>query len=313
MNDNGTLQLPPQASDYAQGVDSLYYFIFWGCMVFFVIIVALSAFFILKYRRREGDTYRPSPTHNTPLEIAWSVIPMGLLLVVFFWGFEGYLDAHIAPAGATEYYVTGKQWLWEIRGPEGGATVNDMYVEVNKPVKVILTSTDVIHSFFVPAFRVKMDAYPNQYTTLWFEPNRTGDFDIFCTEYCGDEHSGMIGKVHVLSASDYETYLKEASGPGDKTPEEWGAELYTKNACVTCHSADGAAGAGPTFKGIWGTQEPLADGTTVLVDENYIRESILEPGAKVVSGFQPVMPTYTGILDDEQISALIAYIKSLGE
>jgi len=278
MNELGTLQLPPQASTIAGDVDSLYYFIFWGCMAFFVLIVALCAFFVMKYRRRSEDEIGSGPSHNTPLEVTWTVVPLVLVMVVFFWGFRSYMEMHTAPAGALEYYVTGKQWLWQVNHPTGAVEVNNMYVPVDEPVKVILQSEDVIHSFYVPAFRVKMDAYPNQYTTLWFEATRTGDYDLFCAEYCGEQHSQMKGKVHVLSRKDYDAWVASTSGP--KEGEDltvWGEKMYTKNACVTCHSLDGSKRTGPTFKGIWGTDVTLSDGTTVVVDENYVRSSILDP------------------------------------
>jgi len=311
MNDNGTLQLPPQASTQAADVDALYYFIFWGCMVFFVIIVALMAWFVIRYRRREGVPYLHSASHNTPLEIVWSVIPLFLVMIVFVWGFKGYMVAHASPGNALEYYVTGKQWLWQINHPTGAVEVNEMFVPVHQPAKVILQSSDVIHSFYVPDFRVKMDAYPNQYTTLWFEANRTGDFNLFCAEFCGREHSGMIGKVHVLSQADYDKWVEENETPLEGDPAEIGAKLYVKYTCVTCHTTDGSKLTGPSFKGIWGHEQPLADGSSVIVDENYVRESILDPTAKVVAGFQPVMPTFTGVVKPEHIDFLIAFIKSL--
>ena len=311
MNDNGTMQLPPQASTVAPDVDALYYFIFWGCMVFFVIIVALLAWFAFRYRRREGVPYLHSASHNTPLEITWSIVPLILVMIVFVWGFRGYMLAHASPGNAIEYYVTGKQWLWQINHPTGTVEVNEMYVPVNQPVKVILQSTDVIHAFFVPDFRVKMDAYPNQYTTLWFEATRTGDFDLFCAEYCGREHSGMLGKIHVLSRAEYDKWVESTEVPMDGDPVTIGKTLYAKYTCNTCHSADGTKLVGPSFQGIWGRQEQMADGSTITVDENYIRESILNPGAKVVAGYQPVMPTFTGLVKPEHIDFLIAYIRSL--
>jgi cytochrome c oxidase subunit 2 len=311
MNDTGTLQLPPQASTVAPDVDALYYFIFWGCTAFFVLIVGLAAFFAVKYRRRPGDTYRPSPSHNTPLEITWTVVPLLLVMIVFVWGFRGYMKMHTAPGQALEYNVIGKQWLWQINHPGGAVEVNQMYVPVDRPVRLLLQSEDVIHSFYVPDFRVKMDAYPNQYTSMWFEATRIGDFDLFCTEYCGNEHSAMIGKVHVLSQVDFDRWLEEAApGPGDD-PVAFGERLFKSKACNTCHSIDGSRLTGPTFQGLFGRQESLADGSTVIADENYIRRSILEPQAQITAGYDPVMPTYSGILRPQDIDALIEYIKTL--
>lgn len=312
MNELGTLQLPPQASTHAPGVDALYYFIFWGCTVFFLLVVGLAAYFAIRYRRREGDAYRPSASHNTPLEITWTVIPLLLVMVVFVWGFDGYMDMHVTPGHAAEYHVTGKQWLWQITHPNGEVSVNEMYVPVGKPVKLILQSTDVIHSFYVPDFRIKMDCYPNQYTTMWFEATRTGDFDIFCTEYCGASHSGMIGKVHVLSEADFERWEESVSGPKEGEPlADYGRKMYEKKACITCHSLDGSKMTGPSFLGLFGRTEQFADGSSAVADENYIRESILEPQARIVAGYQPIMPTYTGLLKPVELDALIEFLKTV--
>ncbi len=311
MNGNGTLQLPPQASTLASQVDALYYFIFWGSVFFFILIVGLSTIFVLKYRRREGQALQKVSSHNTPLEIAWTAIPLALVILVFVWGFKGYMSMSVAPGNAVEYKVVGKKWLWQITHPNGVTAVNEMTVPLGQPVKVLLRSEDVIHSFYIPAFRVKQDAVPNRYTTLWFEPTVAGTYDLFCTEYCGAGHSGMVGKVHVLTPAEYEEWLAASGGPAEgQTPAEWGAQLYESKACITCHSIDGSRKTGPSFKGVFGHDVELADGTTVKADENYIRQSILDPGSQVVAGFQPVMPTYQGTLKSEEIDALIEFIKS---
>lgn len=305
-----TVQMPPQASTIAPEVDALYYFIFWGSVFFFVLIAGLATFFLFRYRRREGRKRRPRSYHNTPLEVAWTLIPFALTMVVFIWGFKGYLDLSIAPAFSMDYHVTGKKWLWEIKHPNGLTAINEMTVPVGKPVKIILKSDDLIHSFFVPAFRIKQDAIPNRYTTMWFEATMPGEYDIFCTEFCGSGHSRMLGKVRVLPQEEWERWKGE-TGVRDTTLTlpEWGAELYTKNACNTCHSLDGSTLPGPTFKGLFGRQEQLADGSTVTVDEEYIRQSILDPNADLVSGFQPVMPPYAGTLTPDDIDALVEFIK----
>jgi cytochrome c oxidase subunit 2 len=311
MNGNGTLQLPPQASTVAPDIDALYYFIFWGCAFFFLLIVGFSLFFIFKYRRREGQTLPERPHHNTRLEVTWTVIPTILVMIVFVWGFRGYMTLSVAPRHAIEYYVTGKTWLWEIKHPNGQVAINEMTVPVNKPVKVILKSDDLLHSFYIPAFRVKQDAVPNRYQTLWFEATIPGDYDIFCTEYCGSGHSQMRATVHVLDDAAWQEWEKKAGGkPEDMPLEVWGGQLYTSKACVTCHTVDGSVLTGPSFKGLFGTEERLADGSTITVDEEYIRKSIVDPAAQVTAGFQPVMPTYSGLLEPEDIDALIAFIKA---
>ncbi len=308
---NGTFQMPPQASTMAHQVDSLYYFIFWGSVFFFLLIVGLSLIFVLKYRRRPGQTMAPRASHNTPLEVTWTVIPLALVILVFVWGFKGYMALAVSPGGALEYHVTAKQWLWQIQSPDGETSVNEMTVPVDQPVKVILRSEDVIHSFYVPAFRVKQDAIPNRYTTLWFQATATGDYDLFCTEYCGTGHSGMLGKIHVLSPADFEKYKESSAGPAaGMSLADYGAQLYKQKACITCHSLDGSRKTGPSFKGVFGHKVEFADGSSTTADENYVRQSILDPTSQVVAGFEPVMPTFQGLLKPNQIDALIEFIKA---
>jgi len=212
-----------------------------------------------------------------------------------------------------EIKATGQKWFWTFDYQNGANSINDLYVPVGEPVKLLMSSQDVIHSFFVPDFRVKMDVLPNRYTITWFEAINVGEYDIYCTEYCGKGHSEMLGKVMVLSKEDYSLWLEKAAIdiPEGVSLEEAGAELYQTKACITCHSIDGKPGVAPSFLGLFGSTEKLADGSEILVDENYIRESILNPQAKVTLGYQPVMPTYQGVLKDRQIDALIAYLKSL--
>jgi len=308
---NSTFQMPPQASTMASQVDSLYYFIFWGSAFFFLLIVGLSTIFVIRYRRRAANQLAPRAHHNTPLEVAWTLIPLALVMVVFVWGFRGFMAIHVPPANSLDYYVTGKQWLWQIQHPNGETAINEMTVPLGQPVKVILKSEDVLHSFYVPAFRVKQDVLPNRYTVLWFQATMPGDFDLFCTEYCGTGHSAMLGKVHVLTGPQWDEWQKSTGGKPEEMPlAEWGEKLYKSKACVTCHSLDGTVKTGPSFKGIFGHEVELSDGSRITVDEDYIRQSILEPQSQVVSGFQPVMPTYTGTLTPDDIDALVAFIKS---
>jgi len=308
---NATFQMPPQASTMASQVDTLYYFIFWGSAFFFLLIVGLSTVFVIRYRRREENKLKPRAHHNTPLEVTWTLIPLILVMVVFVWGFKGYMALHVPPANSLDYYVTGKKWLWEVAHPNGSTAINEMTVPLGKPVKVILKSDDVLHSFYIPAFRVKQDVLPNRYTVLWFEATMPGDYDLFCTEYCGAGHSGMLAKVHVLTSPEWDEWEKSTGGrPEDVPLADWGAKLYQSKACVTCHSLDGTVKTGPSFQGIFGHEVELADGSRVTVDEEYIRRSILEPQADIVAGFQPVMPTYAGTLTPEDIDALVAFVKA---
>ncbi len=301
----------PQASRFASDVDALVAFITWGSVILFVLITMISLYFLWKYRRIGAPTFTSPISHNNQLEITWTLIPTVLVFIIFFWGFKSYLDMRVIPANSMELKVTGKKWFWAIDYPNGTNSVNEMVLPVNKPVKLLLSSSDVIHSFYIPAFRTKMDAVPNRYTTMSFEPTMTGTFDIFCAEYCGKSHSGMIGKARVVTESEYAKWLEEAESGGKMSPAEFGSKLFTSKACATCHSNDGTANTGPTWKGIYGAKHKMADGSEVVVDENYLRQSMLEPNAKVVAGYQPVMPTYQGVLKEKQIDALIAYIKTL--
>lgn len=300
--------MPPQASTMASEVDALYYFIFWVSVFFFVLIAGLSTFFVIRYHRSEGRKRKPRSYHNTPLEITWTLIPLFLVMVVFVWGFQSYMELSIAPAHSLQYHVTAKKWLWEIEHPNGVTTINEMTVPLGKPVKVILKSEDLIHSFFVPAFRVKADAVPNRYTTLWFEAIIPGEYDIFCAEFCGSGHSGMLGKVKVLSEDEWNEWL-EGADTDDLPLVELGEQLYTSRACITCHSLDGSRMTGPSFKGVFGHEVQLKDGRTVTADEDYLRKSIIDPGTDVVAGYQPIMPTFSGLLKPREIDALIEFIK----
>jgi cytochrome c oxidase subunit 2 len=313
MKEDGTIYLPPPSSTIAGEVDSLFYFIFYASMILFALVMAATVYFIVRYRRRGKAELTSGLAHNPRLEILWTVIPTILVFIVFIWGFKTYLKMNVVPHDALEIKGTGQKWFWTFDYPNGANTVNDLVVPVGKPIKMLLSSQDVIHSFFVPDFRVKMDVLPNRYTLTWFEAINTGEYQIYCTEYCGKGHSEMLGKVIVKSELDYNTWLEESvmDIPEGMALEDAGAILYKSKACVTCHSIDGTPGVAPSFKGRFGSMELMADGAEVLVDENYLRKSILNPQAQIVAGYQPVMPTYQGVLKDRQIDALVAYIKSL--
>jgi cytochrome c oxidase subunit 2 len=313
MNDNGTVYMPPASSTIAGEVDSLFYFIFYSSVILFAIVMAATAYFIIRYRRKGERTLTSGVAHNTKLEILWTVIPTIMVFIVFVWGFKTYLKMQVAPKDAYEIKVTGQKWFWTFDYPNGINSLNQLYVPVDRPVKLLMSSQDVIHSFFVPDFRVKMDVLPNRYTLAWFEANKKGSYNILCTEYCGKGHSEMLAQVNVLSELDFNDWLEKSSIdiPEGMSLEEAGANLFRTKACITCHSIDGTPGIAPSFKGRYGQLQRMTDGNELMLDENYMRESILNPQAKVVQGYQPVMPTYQGILKDRQIDALIAYIKSL--
>jgi len=243
------------------------------------------------------------------LELFWSIVPFLLFCVIFLWGAWIYFDTARAPDDALQVYVVGKQWMWKIQHVDGTREMNELHVPVGRAVKLTITSEDVIHSFFVPAFRVHMDAVPGRYATLWFQATKTGRFHLFCSQYCGTNHAIMGGWVYVMEPAEYATWLS-GSTPGGASAVSAGEKLFAEKFCITCHLANGT-GRAPSLSGVYGAPVLLADGTTVTADDVYIRESILLPNAKIVAGYQPLMPTYQGQLTEEQILALTSYIKSL--
>ena len=311
MDTTGTLFFPPGGSTLAADVDALFYFIYYASAVIFAVVMAATIWFVFRYRRRKIEK-TDSKDHSLWLEITWTAIPTILILIVFIWGFRTYIRMTVVPKDALEVKVTGQKWFWSFDYEGGANSVSELVVPVGQPIKLLMSSRDVIHSFFVPSFRMKMDVLPNRYSVTWFEATRTGEFDLFCTEYCGTGHSEMIGKVRVLGEREFNEWLEAGSGPAEgESLADYGKTLFVRKACITCHSVDGSKNVGPTFLGIYGRDEAMADGARVTVDENYIRESILNPQAKIVAGYEPVMPTYQGILKDRDIDAIIAYLKSL--
>lgn len=316
---DGTIFLPQQASTAAVEVDAIFYFIYYLCVLFFLLLGGSAFYFLFKYRRREGGPEPVPISHNTALEIAWSVIPLILLVIIFAWGVKGFLNLSVAPRDAMEIHAYARRWLWEFEYPDGNKSVGELRVPVGRPVKIILLAQgdpagNVIHSLFIPAFRVKADVLPNRYNTLWFEATRLGEFQIFCTEYCGAGHSDMLARVVVMEPEGFKKWLDSLNRPPEGMPlAKIGEELFGKFACVTCHKnrPDNAAVIGPSLLGAFGRREELADGSSVVIDENYLRESILQPAARVVKGYQPVMPPFQGTLKDWQVTALIEYIKTL--
>jgi cytochrome c oxidase subunit 2 len=297
---------PEQASTFAVRVDQLYFFLSAVTVFFSSLIVVLITVFAIRYRRRPGRVAVQS--HGSiGLEIFWTAVPAILVIVMFIWASKLYLDQSIPPVGAEEVYAVGKQWMWKIQHPSGRREINELHIPVGRPVKVTLASQDVIHSFFIPAFRIKQDAVPGKYTTMWFQSTKPGEYHLYCAEYCGTDHSRMIGRVVVMEDMDYQNWLGGASA---ETPVEAGQKLFVEYDCASCHES-GRRQRCPTLGGLYGTEVTLSTGQKVHFDEAYIRESILDPRAKVVAGFPPVMPTFKGQLSEEQILALIAYIKSL--
>jgi cytochrome c oxidase subunit 2 len=231
-------------------------------------------------------------------------------MVIFVWGAVIYFNERTPPRGATEIYVVAKQWMWKLQHEEGPREINELHVPVGRDVKMIMTSQDVIHSFYVPAFRIKQDVLPGRYTTAWFHATKAGTYHLFCAEYCGTMHSGMIGQVVVMEPAQYEAWMGGGGAMGSLASN--GETIFQQLGCSTCHRSD-TQGRGPNLVGLFGKRVQLEDGRTVIADENYIRESILSPAAKVVSGFKPIMPVFQGLVSEEQLSALVAYIKSLNQ
>jgi cytochrome c oxidase subunit 2 len=309
------LLLPPAKSTLAHQTDTLFWFVHLSSLVLTIGLIAVIVYFVIKYRRKSEDDVTPLITHNNTLEVTWSVIPLILVLVVFGWAYKVYMDQTVVPDDAYEIKVTGQKWIWQFTYENGARTNGELHVPEDRPIKLIMNSNDVIHSFYVPDYRLKKDVVPGQYTELWFNAKEPGESIIYCTEYCGTGHSDMLGTVVVHEQEEFETWLADNAGGGSKpeelAPAEWGEQLAQDYACATCHSTDGSQMTGPTWQGVFGHEVTLSDGSTVTADENYIRQSILEPNSQVVEGFPAVMNTYQGQLNEEQINAIIEYIKTL--
>lgn len=295
---------PKQASSFAPQVDALYIFCL-GITAFFTLLIFTAIVVLaIKYRRRPGVKSVPVHTSHA-LEIAWTAIPFLICMVMFFWSAGLYVHMQTPPTDAMQIDVVAKQWMWKLQHPTGKREIDELHVPVGRPVKLMLTSQDVIHSFFIPAFRVKQDVVPGRYAMEWFIPTKVGEYHLFCAEYCGTQHSGMIGKVVVMDPADYQKWL--VGSPGEESPVEAGQKLFTRFQCITCHGQRA-----PGLVGLYGSVVKLDDNSTVVADEDYLRESILAPSAKTVAGFKPgIMPTFAGTLTEEQVMDLIAYIKSL--
>lgn len=300
--------MPEQASTVAAKVDALYLFLLVVSVFFGTLIAAVLVYFFVRYRRRSDDEQPPLIHGSLLLELTWSVIPLAIVMVVFFWSTRVFFEVHRIPKDAMEIHVVGKRWMWKLQHMSGQREINELHVPVGVPVKLSLTSEDVIHSFYVPAFRVKKDAIPGRYTSIWFQATKPGRYHLFCAEYCGTRHSGMTGWVTVMEPHEFQNWL--AGGASTQSPVQAGEKLFKDLACITCHRPDTGA-RGPNLAGVFLSDVKLADGTTLKADETYLRESIVNPALRVVAGYQPVMPTFQGVVSEEQLMQLVAYIQSL--
>jgi cytochrome c oxidase subunit 2 len=298
---------PAQASTFAADVDKLYFLILAITSFFAIAVVIFVGYFALKYKDDTGEKVG-APIHGSiPLELGWSFIPFVIAMGIFAYSTIVFFEIVRPPAETLQIYSTGKRWMWRFQHIDGKAEINELHVPKGRPIKITFTSEDVLHDIYIPAFRVKADAIPGRYSEIWFEPTQVGDFHLFCAEYCGTKHSGMIGRVVVMEPRDYQAWL---SGSDGQPLAVRGQQLFQQLACVTCHLNDGT-GRGPSLAGVYGSKVTLANGSGVVADEGYIRESILTPQMKLVNGYQPVMPTFQGLVNEEGVMALIEYIKSL--
>jgi cytochrome c oxidase subunit II len=301
--------IPESASTLAWKVDALYFYLSGVTLFFTLLISAVLIFFVIRYRRRTPYEIPRPVAGSHKLETLWTVIPLIIAMTIFGWGASVYYEQYRPPQNAVEIYVVGKQWMWKIQHSTGQREINELHIPVGRKIKLIMTTEDVIHDFFVPAFRLKTDVVPGKYTTQWFEATKPGTYRLFCAEYCGMNHSGMIGQVVVMEPREFDNWL--SGNAGNITPAVAGQQLYQSLGCVSCHGANGEGGRGPTLAGVFGRRIQLANNQTIQADEVYIRESIINPQAKLVAGFGPIMPTFQGQVTEDQIMQLLAFIKSL--
>jgi cytochrome c oxidase subunit II len=300
---------PDQASTLARQVDYVYFAVVGFALFFSAVICVLIIAFVVKYRRGSKADRSHAETENVKLELTWIIIPSCIALGLFFWAATLFFHLYSPPQDAAEIYVVGKQWMWYLQHPEGRREINELHLPLGRPVKLVMISQDVIHSFYVPAFRIKQDVLPGRFTSMWFEPAKTGRFHLFCAEYCGTKHSGMIGWVVVMDPVEYQEWLEH--GTVVSTMATAGAKLFRQYGCSGCHSENATVRA-PLLEGVYRKPRPLQSGEIVIADERYIRDSILMPKAQVVAGYEPVMPTYQGQISEDDLLQIIAYIKSLG-
>ncbi len=299
---------PESASSIAERVDGLYFFLLALSAFFSLLIAGLIVYYAVKFHRRSPDAIG-APIHGGfALELTWTIIPFLITMVIFGWSAKVFFAMTHPPDDTLNIYAVGKQWMWKFQHLDGQREINELHIPVGRDVRLIATSEDVIHDIFVPAFRVKADVIPGRYVTLWFRPTRPGRYHLFCAEYCGTKHSGMTGEVVVMEPADYQAWL--SGGVQGGSMADAGQKLFVDLACNTCHRPD-AQGRGPVLDGLVGKTVALQNGGSVVADEAYLRESILNPSAKITEGYQPIMPTFQGLISEEQLLQLIEYIKSL--
>ena len=305
---SGTPLFPQQASTMAARVDALYFFLIAVSTFFSALIAGLIVYYAVKYRRRSPDAIGVSIHGGLALELTWTIVPFLITMVIFVWGASVFFAMSRPPDETLNVYVVGKQWMWKFQHLDGQREINELHVPVGRAVKLIMTSEDVIHDVFVPAFRIKADVLPGRYTNIWFQATTPGRYHLFCAEYCGTRHSGMTGEVVVMEPTEYQAWLSGGSGEGSLASA--GEKLFQDLACNTCHRSD-TQGRGPLLQGLFGKTQTLQSGETVVVDEAYLRESILNPAARITANFQPIMPAFQGLVSEEQLLQLIEYLKAL--
>lgn len=299
---------PQQASAQAGQVDAIYFFMVAVTAFFSILIAGLVVLFAIKYRRRHRDEIGHAIHGSLALELLWTIIPFIIVMVMFVWGAKVFFELYRPPVGAMEVYVVGKQWMWKVQHMDGQREINELHVPVGRPVKLIMGSEDVLHSYYIPAFRVKADVIPGRYNHLWFTATKPGTYHLFCAEYCGTKHSGMVGWITAMEPEAFQAWL--GGGGASESPVAAGQKLFSDLACNTCHMTD-SQGRGPLLTNLFNKPVELQNGQTVIADEAYLRESIVNPQAKIVAGFQPLMPTFQGLVSEEQLLQLISYVKSL--
>jgi cytochrome c oxidase subunit II len=310
--DSDLTLFPKAASTIAPRVDALYLFLVWMTIVLSTIIAVLIVYYAVKYRRA-NKVDRTPPQTSIWVEIVWMLAPLPVLLLIFFWGAELFFVMARPPADTMDFNVVAKQWMWKFQHPTGQREIDTLHIPVGRAIRFKMISQDVIHSMFVPAFRVKQDVLPGRYTTLWFEATEVGEYHLFCAEYCGTKHAAMKGTVTVMSARDYQNWL--AGGGDQEPPAVAGQKIFEQLRCGSCHLGGGSQQRGPALHNVFGSPVKLNDGSTVIADENYLRESIVRPQARIVAGYQPIMPSYAVNFEtnEEGLLDLIAYLKSMNE
>ncbi|MBI1763149.1 MAG: cytochrome c oxidase subunit II [Acidobacteria bacterium] len=302
--------IPDQASTFAVEVDLFYIALWLLTIVFSIGVAAAAAYLMHKYKRQRTDQIGVNVHGAMILEVTWTVIPFIMAMGIFLWGAKLYYEMYKDPRDAMEIYVTAKQWMFRAQHPDGRREINELHIPMGRRIKLTMTSEDVLHAYFIPAFRTKADIVPGRYTSTWFEATKPGSYHLFCAEYCGTQHSGMVGTVYVMEPAEYQAWL--ADGSGNIAPAEVGKKIFATMGCNTCHKEDNS-GRGPSLLGVYGSQVKLTSGQAVLADDAYVRESILRPHVKIVAGYPLMMSTYQGQLTEEQIVQVIAYLKSIGK